>query len=370
MDGVEDVLEPLLKPNMKWDCRRDVSDNLRPPCLHTLCLELRHCSAFLNWQSNRLESENEKAVIFRSLVATVKIQPALDDPLEAKAVKFLEYVTPYSSKGADVFLFSLGQTPDESLTDFIQSILVLVSSPNQAIIQAAMRLLLYLIANRSATGRLALVKADLIPQLINTLSPLSLSFAEAENIHTNVMEIIVRSVWLATPYGLRKLEISDDNEQQAVHETVFQQVLLPSENYIVHLCVNHFSIIDDAQSLHFLDLLAQLLQICPHYHPTMESVFQMPIFFTIPSCLTFFERDHSIWTFLDEMIDAQREWNGKGREIRQMWKTMQRLLRMEGIEDVLEETQQNHKIEYFGRWLVDTSIRLSKLLGMNVPEQE
>ncbi|KAK2946518.1 hypothetical protein BLNAU_18560 [Blattamonas nauphoetae] len=50
MEGIEDILEEPLKPNVKWDCRRVVSDNLRPPRLHTLCLELRRllfCRALL-----------------------------------------------------------------------------------------------------------------------------------------------------------------------------------------------------------------------------------------------------------------------------------------------------------------------------------
>ncbi|KAK2940080.1 hypothetical protein BLNAU_25014 [Blattamonas nauphoetae] len=38
--------------------------------------------------------------------------------------------------------------------------------------------------------------------------------------------------WLAAPLGLAVLAIEDDNEQQAVHETVLQQVLVPSENRV------------------------------------------------------------------------------------------------------------------------------------------
>ncbi|KAK2946508.1 hypothetical protein BLNAU_18550 [Blattamonas nauphoetae] len=61
-----------------------------------------NCETFLNWSDDeKVESESEKAVIFRSLVAIVKLQPELDDSLEAKAVKFLDYVQPFSQKCAD-----------------------------------------------------------------------------------------------------------------------------------------------------------------------------------------------------------------------------------------------------------------------------
>ncbi|KAK2942824.1 hypothetical protein BLNAU_22272 [Blattamonas nauphoetae] len=47
----------------------------------------------------------------------------------------------WKSKSAGAFLRSLGQTTDESLTVFIQSIVTLISSANQAITAAAMKML-------------------------------------------------------------------------------------------------------------------------------------------------------------------------------------------------------------------------------------
>ncbi|KAK2953993.1 hypothetical protein BLNAU_11095 [Blattamonas nauphoetae] len=79
---------------------------------------------------------------------------------------------------------------------------------------------------------LALVKADLIPQLIITLNPQSLPFAEAVDIHTSLLSSIANSVWLSTPEGLGQVGLEDYDEQQTVHETVLQQVLLPSEKAI------------------------------------------------------------------------------------------------------------------------------------------
>ncbi|KAK2957600.1 hypothetical protein BLNAU_7499 [Blattamonas nauphoetae] len=82
------------------------------------------------------------------------------------------------------------------------SIVVLISSPNRAITTATMKMLGELIQFCSDNVRFDLVKADLIPQLITSLDPLSLSFAEAEDIHINIMKTIRESFWLATPFGL------------------------------------------------------------------------------------------------------------------------------------------------------------------------
>ncbi|KAK2953791.1 hypothetical protein BLNAU_11194 [Blattamonas nauphoetae] len=328
------------------------------------------CSAFLNWSEEKLPSEDEKALVFQSLVATVKFQPALDDSLEAKAVSFLKSVGLDDEKSADAFLNKFGRTADESSTNFVRSIVVLLSSPSHAVVPAAMKILETLMDFCSATVDLALVKADLIPQLIITLHPLSLSLADAVDIHINVMTIIHNTHWPATPFGLNELRIEDGNEQQAVHETTFQQILVPSEQYIYHLCVNRFSIVDGEQSKSFLALLTQILRICTYHQPTMDFVLNMPIFVTIPSCLTYIEGERSIHYFLFNMVDAQRKWNNLRGPKRLMWKKAHRMLRMEGIEAVIEAKLQNDKSGNRGEWIVDESIEWSNLLGMNLPEDE
>ncbi|KAK2957605.1 hypothetical protein BLNAU_7504 [Blattamonas nauphoetae] len=199
------------------------------------------CSPFLNWTEKPFKSVRKTAVVFRSLVATLKLKPVLDVSLDAKAVKFLESVQPDDEKKADDFISNFGRTIDKSSTNFVQSIVVLVSSSSTTITTAAMLMLKILIENSSPKVRLALVNANLIPQLINNLNLLSLSFTEAGNIHIYLMKSINKSFWLATPDGLYRLKIQNQNEPQAVHETISRQAIAPSEMYIGHLCVNRYS---------------------------------------------------------------------------------------------------------------------------------
>ncbi|KAK2951652.1 hypothetical protein BLNAU_13391 [Blattamonas nauphoetae] len=324
------------------------------------------CSPFLNWDHKRFRSYSERALVVRSLVATLKFQPAPDISLEEKTMRFLKFVTPENGESADAFLHRHSSLSDYPSTEFIQSILVLLSSASHAITTAAMKLLKCVILHSSEIVQFYLVKADLIPQLINTLNPLSLSFTEAVDIHSSLMIIIANPVRLSTPYALRKLEIKDYNKQQAVHETVLKQVVAPSEKYIWHLCANHCSIVDGDQSRFFLELLFYLLEISAYYQPTMDFVVNMPVFLTIPSCLTLFENERTIWYFLYRMINAQREWNKQGGGGREMGKTVHKMLRMEGIEDVIEQKLQNDKNGDWGNNIVVQSIEWKGLLGMNL----
>ncbi|KAK2959903.1 hypothetical protein BLNAU_5100 [Blattamonas nauphoetae] len=328
------------------------------------------CSAFLNWDEEEIETDSEKGVVFRSLVATVKLQSAFDDSLKAKAVKFLRYVTPWNPKSVSVLLGSFGRTTTESLTTFVQCIGMLVSSPSKIITTTAMKIVRHLILYCHSKILHPLVKADLIPQLITSLNPLSLHFPETVDIHTSLIYTIDNCFTLATPQGLKELEIDDENEQQAVHETVLQQVVAPSEQYIRQLCVNRRSIVDGGLSENFLSLFVGLLRICPYYQRTLEFILHLPIFLTIPSCLTFIGNDLSVWAFLMRMSFTQQRWNEKGGKGRQIWKTVDRMLRMEGFKDVIEEKLLNDKTEDSGRWIVTNSIAWNNQLGMNLPEQE
>ncbi|KAK2961040.1 hypothetical protein BLNAU_4127 [Blattamonas nauphoetae] len=325
------------------------------------------CSRFLNWKEEELQTQSEAAVVFLSLVANVKFQPAFDDSLEAKAVNFLISMNWDDEESTAVFLSSFGQTRDEYSSNFVQTFTTLVSSSNRAITAAAMEMLISVISNCSAKDRLSLVKADLIPQLTSTLNLLSLSPTEAVFFHICLMTILDDSLWHATPFGLIELGITDGDEEQAVHKMLFKQVLEPSKKYLCHLCVNRFSIGNDAQSMQFLTTLIRLLQICPYYPPTMDFVLHMPVFLTIPSCLSFCEYDESIFNFLLYVCHAQREWNKKGGNQRHMWETVHRMLRMEGIEDMMEEILQNDKNASWGKWIVTNSITGNNMLGMNLP---
>ncbi|KAK2941983.1 hypothetical protein BLNAU_23106 [Blattamonas nauphoetae] len=75
----------------------------------------------------------------------------------------------------------------------------------------------------------------------------------------------------------------------------------------------------------------------------MTFILDVPVVHTISSCLAFYERDESIWLFLDDMNTSLQEFDKKRGDQRQMWKTVLRMLRMEGIEDVMEEKLRNDK---------------------------
>ncbi|KAK2953794.1 hypothetical protein BLNAU_11197 [Blattamonas nauphoetae] len=260
----------------------------------------------------------------------------------------------------------IGAERNASMLNFVTTLSVLFSSASLSITTVAIKMIDSLIRHCSAKVLIALLKADLIPQLVIILHPHSLPFTEAVEIHTSLMSIIFSTVWLTGPNCLEDLEIEDGDGPQDIHETVLKQVLAPSEKYIWYLCVNRFSIKDASLSTGFMTFLANLIRPCPYYQPTLEYCHHLPIFLTIPSCLAFIENESSIWNFLAQMVDVQREWNKHSGEERQRWKTVHRMLRMEGSEDVVEEKLRNDKSTDIGRQIVVISAEWNNKLGMNI----
>ncbi|KAK2956337.1 hypothetical protein BLNAU_8704 [Blattamonas nauphoetae] len=102
----------------------------------------------------------------------------------------------------------------------------------------------------------------------------------------------------------------------------------------------------------------------------MDFVLRQPVVLTIPSNLTYFDSDATIRTFLYTIANVQREWNEESAAVGQRGKIVHRVLRMEGIEDVLVEKLQNDNKPNFGWYVVDDSRKWNNQQGMNIPEQE
>ncbi|KAK2960963.1 hypothetical protein BLNAU_4050 [Blattamonas nauphoetae] len=199
-------------------------------------------------------------------------------------------------------------------------------------------------ATCQADTRLRLVTDNLITQLVSSFHPLTPSFDNFEDNHT-LLIIINHPLWLSTPNGLAQLGMYHPHEQEEVHETVLNQVLKPSEGYIQHLCANRYKSVDDDQSTQFMLFLAALLTICPFHEQTMNFVLTLPVLLIVPSAMTFFESDRSITDFLEIVDTFQKGQDWTVGKMLQRWNICLSCLRMEGVEDVIEQRRGNEHVE-------------------------
>ncbi|KAK2943255.1 hypothetical protein BLNAU_21827 [Blattamonas nauphoetae] len=282
-----------------------------------------------------------------------------DDESSKKAANLIETIRKTFNRSLDDFI--LGLVPlsaDESTKEFVSSMVVLASSANQTIITSMLRMVTTLIRQTSPKQRLSLVHLNLVPHLLSAINVRSLSFADGQDLILFVAGLLIQLLSLASLHTLAKLEAEHHLNRQAVHEAVLQHILVPSEEFIRHICLNRLSISTEALSNQFMSFLTQILHISPYHVPTMDFIRTLPIVLSIPSFLTFCSFDPTIESFLDDVIVVQSEWDRQGGSVRQSGIVISRLLPMEGFSDVLEQLMTTDKEGDSGGYAVDHSSSL------------
>ncbi|KAK2953282.1 hypothetical protein BLNAU_11745 [Blattamonas nauphoetae] len=230
-----------------------------------------------------------------------------------------------------------------------------------------MKLLRDLIYRCSDKIRLALVKADLVPQLINTLNLQYLFFAEVVDIRSYLMCILSRIVWLSTPVGLAHLRCKDDDDKQSVRETILDR----GRETVDHFHEFSYQTPPNMSSLSFaeaVDIHVSLLQIIIY-----------PLLLATPDGLKNlrnednYEQQAVHETVLQQVLvpseNTQQEWNIPRGNKRQMGKAVDQMLRMEGIEDASEGRLRNDRNGTWGGDILDKSISWSNTHDMNLPRR-
>ncbi|KAK2961991.1 hypothetical protein BLNAU_3047 [Blattamonas nauphoetae] len=280
-------------------------------------------------------------------------------PLE-KADLFFRQLRTFSLNECDSFVLALAPSlPHEAFQTFVTTINILLSTDNITIVETTLYTINHLVPMCSRNVQFGLLNADLVPQLISSLQPLTRSFKYPQNIHSDLLSIIGRFLWLATPSNDAYAEIDDHTEQQAVHETLLKHVLLPSKDYIRQICHTRTVFIDHVFWPDFMTCVAQIILICPFYQPTMDYVLDLPLIFTMITSNDFNDSDESRACFLGEIADAQEEWDKHDKEIRRMGTIINRSLRMEGSEDQIEQMLQSVRSQPREGYIVSYSTKLN-----------
>ncbi|KAK2950690.1 hypothetical protein BLNAU_14361 [Blattamonas nauphoetae] len=328
-------------------------------------------SAFLDWDGQQIDSVSDRSTIYCSLVQMVKNEPALDPSLEDKAVSFLEQIKLDSANDVDSFISGIVPSSlPESSRDFIESIVELISGHSKPVLNAAMTFVRDLAFRSSNNTILKLVKDGLIPQIISSLDLFSLPFTCAEEVHSSLLGILYNSIQKSTNHSLETLQLHDANEQQELRETVHNQVLLPSEAYLRHICANHYSIKHHTQLYYYMILLPQLLDVSPYYEPTLVFVLNLPVCLTLTSTMTVVDFDEAIWCSLFVHTITQHARMNASGEALERHHILLRSLKMEGIEDIIEQRLKNDIGGDNGQEIATTDIKWNNMLGMNVKKLE
>ncbi|KAK2960008.1 hypothetical protein BLNAU_4891 [Blattamonas nauphoetae] len=312
-------------------------------------------------------SFEDKSRIYCSLVALVKAEYAFDNALQDKAAQFLQSLELKwdEKEKAAKLVTDLVPSSAGSPSDFVDSILTLLSSPHSKVTKAALSFLSATIDASPDEIRSHLVKSDLISNLLATVQPHTLPITGNEEIFDKLNWVIIECLNLADHFSLSQLDITDAVGKYNHCEMIFQKVVIPSSGFVTFLISNRYILNGDLLDS-FMTLLAILIDMSPFHRPTLEFVLASPIAMAFTSCLLLFEDEHRFWVTLLNIPLSLRDWKKQSREVAQSGKRMIQALFSEGFEDALEQKMMYDKNGYCGLHLGDMFLSISHKLGSNV----
>ncbi|KAK2957829.1 hypothetical protein BLNAU_7263 [Blattamonas nauphoetae] len=326
--------------------------------------------SFLTFDPNSQLSFKDKSAIYCSLIDLLKAEYPFDNALQDKAARFLKNLEPRWSDHdlaaklvTDLVLSSAGPP-----SGFVESTVTLLSSPHSNIVAAALSFVYETTRAASHDIRSRLMESDLIAKVLTTVQPQTLPVCGNATIFGKLVNVIIYSLFLVDPAHLNELGLTTAVNQFKHHEIIFQNVVLPSSEFMTFLITNRF-VLDVDLLKSFMSLLATLLRIGPFHRPTLEFVIASPIVMAFSSCLSFVEDDLCLWIPITKINYSLFFWTKEGPEVTQSGKRMMQALFSECFEDTLEQMMMRDKDEKFGSRLVDEWQSISQSLGLNMSRQ-
>ncbi|KAK2941921.1 hypothetical protein BLNAU_23157 [Blattamonas nauphoetae] len=301
-------------------------------------------------------------------LALVKAEYPFDDALQDRAVRFLKGLEPEwgDDDHGDQLVTDIVPSSGESHSEFLESILTLLSSPCSTVVAAALSFLTKIAEVSSLAIRCRLVESDLVSKVFTIVQPHTLSISGDETIIDKLIRIIISCFYLSQPWSLNLLGITAAVDQFNHREMIFQKVVIPSSLFVTFLISNRIVLNGDLfQSL--ISLLEKLLSIGPYHRPTLDYVLASPIAMAFSSCLSSVEECHDLWNILDNVDSSLEIWKKEVPEVAKPATRMMQVLFSEGLEDTLEQMTMINKGDFYGISVVDECHSISQLLGLNLP---
>ncbi|KAK2961659.1 hypothetical protein BLNAU_3457 [Blattamonas nauphoetae] len=322
--------------------------------------------SFLKFDPNSELSFEDKSAVYRSLVALVKAEYPFDNALQDRTVQFLKSLEPmWDAPLAEKLITDLIPSSPGSPSGFIDSIVILLSSPHSTIVATAFSYLCKITDSTSIEGQSRLVKSDIVSKAFTTIQPHTLSIAGNEEIFDNLIGIIGNCVKLAFPFFLEELGITEAVDQFNHREMIFQKVVIPSSQFVTFLISNRYTLSGDLFTS-VVSHLHAIIDIGPFHCPTLEFVLASPIVMALSSCLSIVEDNGCLWNFLTKIHDSLDDWRREGTEVIQSGKQMTQALISEAMEATLEQMMKHDKDGIYSYGIANHCDSISLLLGSNM----
>ncbi|KAK2947181.1 hypothetical protein BLNAU_17886 [Blattamonas nauphoetae] len=293
---------------------------------------------FLEWDGDSSEELDDPSELFLSLVTMVKAGVHFDSSLEEKARSFIHFVTPTCATRSEVYVIMQQLTPsaDYSSEPSIDNCFVLLSSPNEGIVQATLSLLTHLACLASRSLRYAMMAHyRVISRVMDVVTPHLIPFSSSEDLHGNVLQLLTACFRIASYSSLYSRETVTDDEMEDCRETVYDEGIAPSVAYLDFICRNRSLFAFSEYSDDYMEFLVTLIDLALFEDKTHLTVSKLPISHVLISLFDFAEDRFIISEALSTIFSAFHNAGQNDRRTIERSKQVTRTLSEEGFCDFL-----------------------------------
>ncbi|KAK2948320.1 hypothetical protein BLNAU_16769 [Blattamonas nauphoetae] len=194
-------------------------------------------SPFFDWNPKDPISADSLAKPFIALVSMVRDDYHFDEMIEQKAFTLLSFINRNDRRRVNVeeLLKSVGWSDFERLPEFVDSTIVLLSSPSPIIMKEALTVFQRWFTSLTTIDQLMLVSSNLFPNILSTLHLLNLSAVEDKRILTDIVRFSQPGVWLSSIFTMTSLPSIAAISAQSIQDVVLHKCLIPMGPSLVQI---------------------------------------------------------------------------------------------------------------------------------------
>ncbi|KAK2944397.1 hypothetical protein BLNAU_20699 [Blattamonas nauphoetae] len=291
---------------------------------------------FLKFNPNKILPIKQTSRFFLSLVACLKNRSELDDAATQKACALLEWIEShyFVSLPANQILFELAPTPDGSCTGFVESLVLLLTSSNEAIILSTLSFLTHFARYLSGCEYISFMMSGFFEFLPNAFYFHEIHLTP----HPNYFLMNIVGLFLVNMPKGRRIVLYGPHQLTgaAFNQIMTDHFLRPIQPFLTFIFQQRHRFEDTDASTDFAWLLGVLATHFPFVAPMTQLGLSSSFALTYTDSLIFFETDRITLMFINWILPAMKKWPKSDPAVWNRGRQILAQLKEEGISDEIE----------------------------------
>ncbi|KAK2952448.1 hypothetical protein BLNAU_12554 [Blattamonas nauphoetae] len=305
--------------------------------------------------------------LYLSLIDFIKKGNSLDDKATKRACDLICRITPSEDTifSADRMLFQLVPALDGSCSGFTESVIQLLTSSNEELVETTFSFLAQIVSNADLPTRFDFLATDFFTLLPNTLYEQEIHILT--QIRLSLMKISSCFIAFLPHDTSRQLCQKKHFSMDSFHQTFLDKFFHPVKPFLESIFRNRRQITFTKSKCIFSELLGRLVGYSPLLEQMTQFVLSSSFALTYMDCLDYFDLDVSLLALIGKVLEALRQWKKEDSAVQKRGRQIQTKLDEEGLPDEMELHLQCSGYSAFGLRIPSLGALLIEYIGGNAP---